>query len=116
VNAALQRPCLDDSIIFWKSRVQTHSDSTETGSSLARISPADLVQTNSLGLVLCSGKLEKTFSTALSQEAEVGVKWKVQCGWARQPGQHFGVFVSGIVIEYRMDQLTGWDLTLDSIE
>jgi hypothetical protein len=25
--------------------------------------------------------LEKKFSTALSQEAEVGVKWKVQRGW-----------------------------------
>jgi hypothetical protein len=24
---------------------------------------------------------EKKFSTALSQEAEVGVKWKVQRGW-----------------------------------
>ena len=28
-----------------------------------------------------SGILEKKFSTALSQEAEVGVKWNVQRGW-----------------------------------
>ena len=29
----------------------------------------------------CRVILEKKFSTALSQEAEVGVKWKVQRGW-----------------------------------
>jgi hypothetical protein len=29
----------------------------------------------------CRVTLEKKFSTALSQEAEVGVKWKVQRGW-----------------------------------
>src|SRR4029077_15808699 len=73
-------------------------------SSLAIIASADLVQTNGLGLALCSARkalmaacrsaiewktprrircrviLEKKFSTALSQEAEVGVKWKVQRG------------------------------------
>jgi hypothetical protein len=29
----------------------------------------------------CRVILEKKFSTALSQDAEVGVKWKVQRGW-----------------------------------
>src|SRR5438094_599376 len=85
--------------------VQTHSEDTGRRSSLARIASADLVQTNGLGLALCSARyalmavcrsaierktprrmrcrviLEKKFSTALSQEAEVGVKWKVQRGW-----------------------------------
>ena len=66
---------------------------------------ADLVQRKGLGLALCSARyalmavcrstierntprrmrcrviLEKKFSTALSHEAEVGVKWKVQRGW-----------------------------------
>ena len=60
----------------------------------------------------CQVILEKKFSTALSQDAEVGVKWKVQ----RQPSQHFGVLVGGIVVEHRVDQLAGWDLALDGIE
>ena len=29
----------------------------------------------------CRVILEKKFSTAFSQEAEVGVKWKIQRGW-----------------------------------
>ena len=72
---------------------------------MVRIAWAVLVQTNGLGLALCSARyalmaacrsamerktprrmrwrviLEKKFSTAFSHEAEVGVKWKVQRGW-----------------------------------
>src|SRR5438132_5817084 len=60
--------------------------------------------------------LEKKFSTALSQDAEVGVKWKGPARMARQPGQHFGVFVRGVVVEHRVDHLAGGDLALDGIE
>src|SRR4029077_12290137 len=35
---------------------------------------------------------------------------------ARQPSQHLGMLVGGIVIEHRMDQLAGWHLTLDGIQ
>ena len=34
----------------------------------------------------------------------------------RQPGQHFGMLVGGIVVEDDMDRPTGYDLALDSIE
>ena len=64
----------------------------------------------------CRVILEKKFSTALSQEAEVGVKWKVQRGWRASQSQHFGMFVGGIVVEHRVDQLAGRDLALDGIE
>ena len=35
---------------------------------------------------------------------------------ARQPGQHFGMLVGGIVVEDNMDRPIGRDLALDSIE
>ena len=35
---------------------------------------------------------------------------------ARQPSQHLGMFVRGIVVEHCVDQLAGWDLALDGIE
>src|ERR1700737_3779705 len=35
---------------------------------------------------------------------------------ARQPSQHLGMFVGGIVVEHRVDQLASWDLALDGIE
>ena len=34
----------------------------------------------------------------------------------RQPGQHFGMFVGGVVVEDDMDQLASRDLALDGIE
>ena len=37
-------------------------------------------------------------------------------GMARQPGQHLGMFVSGIVVKHGVDQLAGRDLALDGIE
>ena len=57
--------------------------------------------------------MEKKFSTALSQEAEVGVKWSRVAG---QPDQHLWMFVGGIVVEHGMDQLAGCHLTLDGIQ
>jgi hypothetical protein len=54
--------------------------------------------------------LEEKFSTAVRQEAEVGVKWKVQRGWRDSQASTLGC------CEYRMDQLAGWDLALDGVE
>ena len=42
------------------------------------------------------------------------MKWKVQARMTRQPGQHFGMLVGGIVVD--MDRPIGRDLALDSIE
>src|SRR5499433_2146154 len=64
----------------------------------------------------CRVILEKKFSTALSQEAEVGVKWKVQRGWRASQASTLGCFVRGIVVKHRVDHLAGRDLALDGIE
>ena len=45
--------------------------------------------------------LAKKPSTALSQEAEVGVKWKVQARMPVEPGADLGVLVGGVVVEDR---------------
>jgi len=34
----------------------------------------------------------------------------------RQPGQHLGMLVGGVVVKHRVDQLAGRDLALDGIE
>src|SRR6516165_9509349 len=92
----------------------TQTDGTGQRSSLARMASADFVQTKGLGLALCSVRsaliatcrstterktprrmrcrviLEKKFSTALSQDAEVGVKWKVQRGWRASQANTLG--------------------------
>ena len=56
-------------------------------------------------------------STALAQEHEVGVKWKVTRGWrASQLRTPLWVLVYGVVVEDRMDHLVGRHFTLDGIE
>ena len=45
-------------------------------------------------------------STALSQEQEVGTKWKVK---RSKPGAHLGMLVGGVVVEDHMDALAGRD-------
>jgi hypothetical protein len=60
-------------------------------------------------------RVAKKPSTALSQEAEVGVKWNIQRGW-RQPFSDLGVLVGGVVVEDRMDGLAGGALALDGVE
>ena len=35
---------------------------------------------------------------------------------ARQPSQHFGVFMGGVVVEHDMDRLVGHDLAFDGVE
>src|SRR5436190_11896596 len=78
----------------------TQTEGTGSLVSFARMSRAGLVQTKGFGSRLClmaacrstmerktprrrrlRVRAEKKFSTALSQELEVGVKWKVQRGW-----------------------------------
>jgi hypothetical protein len=55
-------------------------------------------------------------STALAQEQEVGVKWKVK-RWCRfRPGRHLGVLVGGVVVENHADRFVGRHLVLDGIE
>ena len=61
-------------------------------------------------------RLAKKPSTALSHEAEVGVKWKVQRGWRREPSPHLRVLVGGVVVEDHVDHLAGRDLALDGVE
>src|SRR5256885_9393958 len=56
--------------------------------------------------------LAKKPSTALSHDAEVGVKWKVQ----REPFAHFRVFVSGVVVNDRIDHLSLGKMRVDVIE
>src|SRR6202043_1429463 len=55
-------------------------------------------------------------STALSQEAEVGVKWNVQRGWRASHLAHGGMVVRSVVVEDRMDRLAGGDFSLDGVE
>ena len=60
--------------------------------------------------------LAKKPSTALSQEAEVGVKWKVQRGWRASQCTDLGMLVGGVVVDDGVDQLAGRDLRLDGVE
>jgi hypothetical protein len=58
--------------------------------------------------------LAKNPSTALSQDAEVGVKWKVQM--SRQPLPHLWMFVGCVVIDDCVNHFSRRDLGLDRIE
>src|SRR5215207_4211655 len=55
----------------------------------------------------------KKVSTALSQEQEVGVKWKVN---AAEPGDHLRVLVGGVVVEDDVDELTGRHRRVEGVE
>ena len=55
-------------------------------------------------------------STALSQELEVGTKWKVKRRWRPSQAPHLGMLVGGVVVEDHMDALADWDLGLDGVE
>jgi hypothetical protein len=57
--------------------------------------------------------LAKKPSTALSQEADVGVKWKTKRGCF---SSHSRVFVRGIVVDYDMDRLFLRKSGIDEIE
>ena len=55
-------------------------------------------------------------STALSQEQEVGTKWKVKRSWRPSQATHLGMLVGGVVVEDHMDALAGRDIGLDGVE
>ena len=55
-------------------------------------------------------------STALSQEAEVGVKWKTKRGWRASPFQHLGMLVRGVVVEDGVDGEFGRRSGIDNVE
>ena len=55
-------------------------------------------------------------STALAQEHDVGVKWKVTRGWRASQPRTLGCLCVAIVVEDDMDRLVGRHLALDGIE
>ena len=59
--------------------------------------------------------LAKKPSTALSQDAEVGVKWNVHRG-CRRAILHLRMLVGGIVVDDGVDDFSGRDLLLDGVE
>src|SRR6516225_8523846 len=60
--------------------------------------------------------LAKKPSTALSQEAEVGVKMEDKAGVTIEPRANLGVLVGGVVVEDNVDDAAGWYLCFDRIE
>ena len=60
--------------------------------------------------------LAKKPSTALSQDAEVGVKWNRPAGMPRQPLAHLWVLVGRIIVDDGMDHFSPGDLLLDRVE
>src|ERR1035437_4745836 len=54
-------------------------------------------------------------STALSQEADVGVKWKVPAGMPGQPLSHLRMLVGCVVVDDGVDFLSRRHLRLDGI-
>src|SRR5271168_5481106 len=64
----------------------------------------------------CRVIFEKKFSTALSQEGRGRGEVEGPARMTRQPSQHFGMFVGGIVVEHRVDRLLGRDLAFDGVE
>ena len=63
------------------------------------------------------GPEDAALETPFRQDGEkpLGVKWNVQRGW-RKPSLHDGMLVGGVVVEDRMNRLTGRNFTLDSVE
>src|SRR5512132_3667689 len=60
--------------------------------------------------------LAKKPSTALSQEQEVGVKWKTKRGWRSSHVLTFGVFVRGVVVEDDVHDLADRHGGLDAVQ
>jgi len=60
--------------------------------------------------------LAKKPSTALSQDAEAGVKWKGPAGMPGQPLAHLRMLVSCVVVDDGVDFISGRHLRLDGIE
>ena len=64
----------------------------------------------------CRVSLAKKPSTALSQEAEVGVKWKWNLGCRSSQARHLGVFVCGVVVDDQVQLPPGRGLAIDLVE
>jgi hypothetical protein len=60
--------------------------------------------------------LAKKPSTALSHDADVGVKWKVHRGCRTSQGLHLRVFVGGVVINDGVDRFALWHSGLGDVE
>ena len=60
--------------------------------------------------------LAKKPSTALSQEHEVGVKWKAKRSCRSSQARTFGMLVGGVVVEDDVDHLAGRHLGLDRVQ
>ena len=55
-------------------------------------------------------------STALSQEQEVGTKWKIKRSWRPSQARTLAMLVGGVVVEDHMAALAGRDIGLDGVE
>ena len=60
--------------------------------------------------------LAKNPSIALSQEADVGVKWKVQRGWRFSQVRTLGCLWGGIIVHDGVDLPAGRHAGIDSVE
>jgi len=58
-------------------------------------------------------KVEKKVSTAFSQEAEVGVKWKTQRGWRPSHFRTLGILVGAVIVKDDVDKLADRHVALD---
>jgi hypothetical protein len=59
--------------------------------------------------------LPKKPSTALSQDAEVGVKW-IPSGMPSEPLAHLGMLVGRVVVDNGVDRFALWNLRLNGVE
>ncbi len=59
---------------------------------------------------------EKKPSTALIQEADVGVKWKTQRPWSANHCWTSGMFVGGVVVGDGVDDFAGRQGAFDGVE
>src|SRR5215813_10986202 len=74
------------------------------------------IERNTARRMRCGVSLEKKFSHGVEPGGRGRGEMKDPARMARQPSEHLGVFVGGIVVEHCMDQLAGWHLTLDGIQ
>ena len=61
-------------------------------------------------------RMAKKPSTALSQEADVGVKWDVPSRMMFEPSADVGMLMGGVVVDDGVDRLSDGNLFLDDIE
>ena len=59
--------------------------------------------------------IAKNPSTALSQDAEVGVKWKLQWGWRASHWRTLWMFVRCVIVDDGVDYLSRRNLFLDGV-